>query len=347
MLAVLHIGFLFLSLAFSLVLIVPFINLLYKLNFKRAKQKTIDAFGRPTPIFDHFNSHKAGTPVGGGILVIIVVSLLFLISLPLLDFFEIPINYNYAQNPQAEVFVLLFTFLGFGILGLYDDIKKFFNFKKSSFFGLRLPQKLLIQAILASIIAFVLYYILNINFINIPFFGELTLGWFYLPFAVFTIVAFANAVNVTDGLDGLASGTLLLCLFGLWLISFTILDLPLAIFVALFIGSLLSFLYFNVYPARIFLGDVGSLSFGATLAVIGLLIGKPIALIVIGFIFVLEIGSSLFQLLSKKFFHKKLFPASPVHLWLQKRGWEEPKIVQRFWIIQIILTLIGLWITLL
>ena len=331
-----------------MVLIVPFIDLLYKLNFKRAKQKTSDPFSRPTPYFDRFNAHKAGTPVGGGILIITVVSVLFVLSFPLFSWFKYPINYNFAQNANAEIFVLLFSFLSFGLLGLYDDIKKFFGFKKSGFFGLRLGQKLIIQIILASIIAWVFYNVLHIDFVNIPFMGHpLTLGWLYLPVAAFIIVAFANAVNITDGLDGLASGTLLFSLFGLWIISFSILDIPLAIFTTLLIGSLMSFLYFNVYPARIFLGDVGSLSLGAVFAVIGLLVGKPIALAVIGFIFVLETASSFLQLLSKKFRGKKMFAAAPMHLWFQIKGWSEPKIVQRFWLGQILLTLFGIWITLL
>lgn len=344
--AVLPFGFLFLSLSLSIVLSVPFINFLYRINFKRAKQKTIDAFGRPTPIFDRFHGHKAGTPVGGGILVIFLVSLLYVLAFPLLNLLEIELTYNH-QNQAAEIYVILFTFLSFGVLGLYDDIKKFFGFKKTGFFGLRMPQKLTIQIILALIIACTLFFSLEISILNIPFLGTFNLGWLYIPFATLVIVAFANAVNITDGLDGLAGGSLLLSLLGLWIISFSILDGPLAIFIALFIGSLISFVYFNVFPARIFLGDVGALSFGATFAVIGLLLGKPIALIIIGFIFVLEISSSFLQLLSKKILKKKLLPVAPFHLYLQKKGWEEPKIVQRFWLMQIIFSLFGIWITLL
>ena len=345
--AVLPLGLLFLSFCLSAIAIIPFIDLLYKINFKRAKQKTIDAFGKPTPIFDHFNAKKAGTPVGGGILVIAIVSILFMIILPLLEFFEVPITFNHLNNPGTEISVLLFTFVSFGVLGLYDDIKKFFGFKKSGFFGLRMPQKLLIQIILGLIISFTLYFSLGISILNVPFIGTFELGWFYVPFATFVIVAFANAVNITDGLDGLASGTLLFSMIGLWIISMSILDVPLSIFIGLFIGSLIAFLYFNIFPARLFLGDVGALSFGATFAVIGLLLGKPMALVIIGAIFVLEIGSSFLQLLSKKIRHKKLFPVSPIHLYLQKIGWEEPKIVQRFWLIQIMFTLFGIWVTLL
>jgi phospho-N-acetylmuramoyl-pentapeptide-transferase len=111
-----------------------------------------------------------------------------------------------------------------------------------------------------------------------------------------------------------------------------------------FLFYYISFLYFNVYPARIMMGDVGALSFGATLAVVGLLLGKVPALLVIGFIFVVEVATSLIQLLSKKFRKKKVFPAAPFHLTLQSYGWEEPKIVQRAWLVQIMLTLFGVWL---
>jgi len=336
-------GVLFFSFITTSIFIVPFINTLYTLKFQRAKQITRDAFGKLTPIFDAFHKHKVGVPVGGGLLVIIVVSLLFAILLPILKAFGIPLTGVYGDH-QTEVNILFFTFLSFGVLGLYDDIKKFFNFEKTGIFGLRLHQKLFLQVVLALIISFLLYFDLGISILHVPFIGTFQLGWFYIPFATFVIVAFANAVNITDGLDGLAGGVLMISLFGLWFLSASILDIPLTMFLALWIGSLISFLYFNVYPARMFMGDVGALAFGATLAVVGLLLGKVIALGVIGFIFVFEIATSLLQLLSKKLLHKKLFLVSPFHLYLQRYGWEEPKIVQRAWLVQIILTLFGVWL---
>lgn len=341
LLSVLMLSFILTSIA-----IVPFIDLLYKLKFQRAKQDTRDAFGALTPIFNMFHEQKAGVPVGGGLLVIGVVSVLFAILIPLIQKFGIIVTSNYAEV-QNEVNVLFFTFLSFGILGLYDDIKKFFKFKSSGFFGLRMKHKLFFQILLATIISWMLYNNLGISIVHVPFIGTFELGIFYVPFATFTIVSFANAVNITDGLDGLASGTLMISLFGLWFLSSQIVDVPISIFLALLIGSLISFLYFNVFPARLFMGDVGSLSFGATLAVIGLLLGKTIALVVIGFIFVLEISTSLIQLVSKKFFKKKIFPAAPLHLSLQRHGWEEPKIVQRAWLVQIMLTLFGVWLAVL
>jgi len=185
---------------------------------------------------------------------------------------------------------------------------------------------------------------LKISFVYIPYFGVLKLGWFYVPFAAATIVFFTNAFNITDGLDGLAGGLLLICLFAFWILSAHILDTPLSIFIALFIGSLIAFLYFNIWPARVFLGDVGALSFGATLAVIGLLIGKIVALAIIGGLFVFEALTSLAQIISKRFLGRKLFACAPFHLWLQNWGWEEPKIVMRAWLAALILAIFGIWL---
>jgi len=336
-------GLLIFSFIVTSIAIVPFINVLYRLKFQRVMQETKDAFGKLTPIFNKFHQQKAGTPVGGGLLIMIVVSMLFALILPLLDLFGIEITSVYTHY-QAEVNVIFFTYLSFGILGLYDDIKKFFGFEKSGFFGLRLKHKLILQILLALIISLMLYINLGISFVHVPFIGTFYLGALYVPFAAFVIVAFANAVNITDGLDGLAAGVLMISLFGLWFLSASILDVPLAVFLALWIGSLISFLYFNVYPARIWMGDVGALSFGASLAVVGLLLGKIVALLIIGFIFVIEISSSFAQLISKKYYKKKLFPAAPIHLSLQEYGWEEPKIVQRAWLVQIMLTLFGVWL---
>lgn len=337
-------GILIFSFTITAILIVPFIDTLYKLKFQRQKQDTKDAFGKTTPIFNSYHNvkQKLGVPVGGGLLVILVVSILFSLLFPLFKLMGITVTHVYPT--QTEVNLLFFTFLSFGLLGLYDDIKKFFGFQKEAFFGMRLKHKFVIQWILAIVIATVLFFQLEISFLYIPFVGIINVGIFYIPFAAFTIVSFANAVNVTDGLDGLASGILMISLFGLWFLSNTILDTPLSLFIALWIGSLIAFLYFNIYPARLWMGDVGALAFGATLAVVGLLLGKIAAVGVIGGIFVVEIFSSMVQLLSKKFRKKKVFPVAPFHLWLQLRGWEEPKIVQRMWIASLILMLFGVWL---
>src|SRR3989338_202649 len=337
-------GLIILSFFVISILLVPFINILYRIKFQRQQQKTKDIFEVRTPIFDRLHAHKTGTPVGGGALIIFVVTGLYLLLSSMSVFFGIERTSVYPY--KKEVDILLFTFLSFGILGLYDDIRKTFGFKKTSFWGLRVRYKLLIQWILALVISWMLYSQLGIDIVNITFFGTiLDLGYLYVPFAAFVIVSFSNAVNIADGLDGLTSGLLLISLLALLVMSASILDTTLSTFLGLWIGALIAFLYFNIWPARVWLGDVGALSFGATLAVCGLLLGKPIALVIIGGVFIVEISSSLLQILSKKIRSKKLFEVAPIHLWLQAKGWEEPKIVFRFWLAQIMFAFLGLWLS--
>lgn len=325
------------------ILLVPFINILYKIKFQRQVQKTKDIFEARTPIFDKLHAHKVGTPLGGGALIIAVVTILYLLVINLAP--KLGIERTAIYPYQKEVQILLFTFISFGVLGLYDDFIKTFGVKRKRFWGLRFRYKFLIQWILALIISSMLYYNLGINIINIRFFDVFNLGIFFIPFAAFTIVSFANAVNISDGLDGLATGLLLISITAFLILSSSILDTTISSFLGLWIGALIAFLYFNTWPARIWLGDVGVLSFGATFAVIGLLLGKQIALIVIGGVFIFEVASSLIQLLSKKLRHKKVFEVAPLHLWFQNKGWEEPKIVFRFWLAQIILAVFGLWLS--
>lgn len=303
----------------------------------------MDAFNKRTPIFDKFHHGKAGTPVGGGLLIILVTTILFPIALFLMRYFWLPITSVYAIG--NEIKILSFTFISFGALGLLDDIKKTFGY--SSTFGLRLRHKLILEIVLAVVVSIWLIVDLKIDIFYLPFVGVLPLGIWYVPFATLVIISFANAFNITDGLDGLASGILMIGLTAFWFISASILDTPLSIFIAIWLGSIIAFLYFNIYPARIFLGDVGALSFGATMAVVGLILGKAPALIVIGGVFILEVASSFVQLLSKRFLGKKLVAVAPFHLWLQYKGWPEPKIVMRLWIISIIFAIFGLWLALL
>lgn len=338
-------GLLLFSWFLASILYVPFIQLLYKWRFQRLKQKTLDAFDKRTPIFDKFHQKKAGTPVGGGLLIIFLTTLLFPVTLLLMKYFWIPITSVYPM--VSEIKILLFTFVSFGLLGLLDDAKKTFGVESSKFFGLRMRHKFILQIILAAIIGFWLVHDLKIDILYLPLFGVIQMGWFFILFAVLVIIAFANAYNITDGLDGLASGVLLIGLAAFWVISASILDSPLSVFIALWLGALIAFLYFNIFPARIFLGDVGALSFGATLAVVALILGKAPALVIIGGVFVVEVGSSFLQLLWKKFFGRKLFSAAPFHLWLQDKGWPEPKIVMRFWVLSIVFAIFGLWLSLL
>jgi len=316
------------------ILLIPFIDFLYKVKLRRQKQSTVDMFNKPTPFFDKLHAWKEGTPFGGGILIIIVVSILTLWSYGLLS-----VNFK-----LWEIFIVLFTLVGFGALGLYDDLKKLVDEKKTRIFGIRFRYKFLIQWILALIIATMLYYQLGYSFIFIRGFGLANIGFLYIPFAAFVIVSFANAFNIADGLDGLAPGLLVVCLAAFLAITANQLDQSLGIFIAILMGSVAAFLYFNIYKARIWLGDVGSLSLGASLAVAGLLTGKIVAVVFIGGVFVLEVGSSLIQLAGKRFLGRKIFPVAPLHLYLQKRGWDEPKIVMRAWLLGFLFAVVGLYI---
>ncbi len=331
---------LLISFVINSVLIIPFIKLLYTFRFTRRPQKTKDPLGKRARFFDLLNKGKAGTPVGGGILLILTQIFLFIFFLIWLRFKSVTITHLYPR--RAEIFILLFTLISFALIGLYDDLLKFFNLEKRQFFGLRFRAKLLIQLGVALFIGLWLYFKLGIDFIYLGPLGIFYIGPFYILFAALFVVFFANAFNITDGLDGLASGLLLFNLLAFWFISTTILDNILGVYLAVWIGSLIAFLYFNIYPARIMLGDVGALSFGAVLALIGLLLGKIIPVIFISGLFILEALSSLLQLFSKKYFHRRLFSIAPFHLLLRKRGWDEPKVVARAWLAQIVLAILGL-----
>lgn len=329
-------GLVLLSFFITFILYVPFIDFLYKIKLRRENQVTKDPFNKRAIFFDKFHSWKVGTPFGGGALIILLVTVLTFWTYGI---FNIQVN-------MWELFVLFLGFIGFGALGLYDDFKKLLNGRTKTFFGLRMRYKFLIQWGLAFIIAFVMYYQLGYHFIFIRGIGLASLGFLFIPIAAFIIVAFTNAANITDGLDGLAAGAFLICMVGFLAITSSQLDQSLGIFVALLIGATGAFLYFNIYKARIWMGDVGSMALGATLAITGLLTGKSVALCIIGGIFVIEVASSAIQLLGKKFLKRKLLPVAPFHLWLQARGWEEPKIVMRAWVLGFFFAMLGVYIAL-
>ncbi len=326
-------GFSLLSLFITGILLVPFIDFLYKMKLQRQNQLTRDIFNKRTKLFDKLSQWKVGTPIGGGILIIFVVTILTLWAYGL---FQVEVKF-------WELFVLLFTFVGFGALGFYDDLRKIFN-SQSGFFGLKPIHKFSIQCVLALVIGSTMYFKLGYSFVYVHWFGQITLGVLYILFAAFVIVAFTNAFNIADGLDGLSSGLLIICLIAFLAISGSILDSFLSLFIATLLGSVAAFLYFNIYKARLWLGDVGSLSLGAVLAVIGLLTGKPLPVALIGGVFVIEVGSSLIQILSRKFLGRKIFSIAPIHLYFLKKGWEEPKIVMRAWLLGMTFALLGLYI---
>jgi len=335
-------GFLLFSFTINAALIIPFINLLYTLRFQRPGRRTADFLGTVNAVFNKLHHTKTGTPVGGGLLIILSTTFLFAFVNALLKLTGAQITSVYPL--RAEIRVIILTFVLFGLLGLYDDVVKFFPSKHRGSVGISWRVKLIGQLILGTLIGFYLYRTLGVSIINLPSFGVIDLSWGFVPFAALVITTFSNAVNITDGLDGLAAGLLMITLFALIILGSSIIDTPTTLFLALWLGALLAFLYFNTYPARLFLGDVGALSFGATLAVIGLLYGKIIAVGIIGGFFLLEFATSAVQMFGKRYLNRRLLPISPFHLYLQSLGWEEPKVVTRAWLAGIVLAVFGLWL---
>ncbi|MFA5933059.1 MAG: hypothetical protein WCV81_02185 [Microgenomates group bacterium] len=317
--------------------LLPYIDLLYYFRAKKISVSQISAdIKSNTPIHDKLMKKDFGTPVGGGILVIPVVIIL---NLLVFSFTHLKINW--------EIIVIFFTMCTFGTLGLVDDLRHIYSSTLGKFKGLSTAKILLFQVVFALSVALLLYFKVGLNNIYIPVFGNIILGWWYIPLAVFAIVSFTNAYNISDGLDGLSTGLLTICLFAFLALVNSVFDQNLAIFVGIWIGALIAYLYFNVFPARIYLGDAGAFSFGATLAVVGLLTGKILALAVIGGIYIVIILSSLLQILSKKIFNKKIMPVAPIHMYFKYIGWEEPKIVMRFWLAGSMFAIFGLWLALL
>lgn len=340
----LSLGLLIFSFIITGILIVPFINLLYRLKLTRKKEAPLQG---KVPLFDKLHDSKAGTPVGGGILIILIVSVLFKLLFPFASHMGVYIRSCF--NSKFEILIIFFTFISFGILGLYDDLIKIFGKPRRGhmgmWFGVTRKLKFIIQWVLGLVIGLMIFKLLGVSILYIPMVNiTINLGYMYVPFAALVIVSFSNAFNITDGLDGLSTGLLVICLIAFGGIAASSLDTPLSSFIALWVGALIAFLYFNVWPARLFLGDVGTMSFGAMLAVIGLLTGSIVALIVIGGIFVIEIMSSLVQILGWKILKKPVFPLAPLHHAFLAKGWEEPKIVMRAWLVGLMLAIFGLWL---
>lgn len=329
-------GLLLISFIITSFLIVPFIDLLFYIKRKFGDKVMVDKKQTDTPIHDQLMKGDEQTPSGGGILLIIVLTAL---------------TYLYAlivpETDTNTLKILLFTLLSFGGLGFVDDVKWLITKRSGKIVGLGRLTIFGFQTIFATIIGYLLYSLWGINNIYIPGIENLVIGAWYIPVAAFVIVAFSNAYNISDGLDGLSTGLLTICLFAFLVLAHAVFNPSLSIFVGVWIGTLIAYLYFNVYPARIYLGDAGSLAFGATLAVVGLLTGKIMGLAIIGGVYIIIITSSLLQILAKKILKRKLFPLAPIHMYFKYIGWEEPKIVARFWLAGAIFAIFGLWLSLL
>ncbi len=287
---------------------------------------------------------KSGTPTMGGVIIIIgiISSTLF-----------------WADLTNIYIWTLIFVSLSLGALGLIDDVLKI-KFKNSS--GLKSRYKFIGQLLIAAVTLYILKnfsdheFLFNLYF---PFFKNLVLqmGLFFIPFGLFVIIGASNAVNLTDGLDGLATVPVMLVAISFTLISYVVGNtifseylkiqyIPdvgeLSIFCGSVVGACLGFLWYNAPPAKIFMGDTGSLSLGGSLAAIAIIVKHEIVLAIIGGLFVLETVSVIVQVISFKLTGKRIFKMAPIHHHFEKKGWAESTIVIRFWIIAIILALVGL-----
>ncbi len=319
---------------FTGLLAIPFINLLYKLRFRY--KRVINQEEKDKITVSQLHEDKAGTPTGGGVLIIGAV-LLFSILYYRVTIFSL----NWAS------YILLLTLILFGGIGLYDDLRKMIRVHGRKLRAFPKLPKLILQLSFGLIVGYMIFQFLGISSITIPVFNiTINLGIFYVVFAMIMIVFMSNAFNITDGLDGLATGLLLIALAAYWVLSqdgFYATDVT--IFIAVIMGSLIAFLYFNIYPARIFMGDTGSMALGAILAVISLILNQSLVAPIIGGVFVIEFLSSLIQLISKKFRNgKRVFKIAPLHFHFQAEGWDETKVTMRFWLFGILCAFWGLLI---
>ena len=311
------------------------------INFFSAKQ-ILNPIREDGP--DEHVVKKIGTPTMGGVLILIgLFSGIFL----------------WGDLKNIYVWFLIYIVASYGFLGAYDDYKKI---KLKNSYGISFKIKIISQILIATIgILLLNYFSENVDLKNLyfPFFKNLiiNLGWFFIPFAVFIIVGSSNAVNLTDGLDGLATVPVILVAACFAFISYVTgnivfseyLQIPyiagvgeISVFLGAIIGSCLGFLWFNAPPAKIFMGDTGSLALGGSLGAVGIITKHEIVLAITGGLFVLEAASVIVQVVSFKLTGRRIFKMAPIHHHYEKKGWPESTVVIRFWIVAIILAMIGL-----
>ena len=272
-----------------------------------------------------WHEKKSGTPTMGGLLFIIAIIIASLIS------------GGVAHMMNPTLLILLFILVLYGLLGMWDDSIKLFRRQNE---GLKAWQKLAGQIVGGLIFTFVYANHFPLA-LKIPFMGDLHLGWFYAIFIIFYLTGFSNAVNLTDGLDGLVSGLSIIAFLAYAVVALVQHQMDVAIFCLAVVGSLCAFMVFNHKPAKIFMGDMGSLALGGSLAAVSILVHHELSLIWIGFMFVLETLSVMIQVTSFKLTGKRVFLMSPIHHHFEMLGWSEWKIDIVFWSVGTILAITG------
>lgn len=314
----------------------------YKIGIKIKKN---DVNGEKLTFVSSLHAQKAGTPTMGGVIV-----WLSLVILVFSSHFIFPLVANLVGSSfiarldflsRKEVWLPLFALVSAGILGLFDDIMSVRGWGKNKGGGMRFAMRFGWLILIATAGGFWFYDKLGWDRIHIPAVGDFSIGWWYIPLFVFVILFAAVSSNETDGLDGLNGGILLFAFFSFAIIAFLQNKVNLSSFCAALSGALLAFLWFNIYPARFFMGDTGAVSLGATLGVVAMLTNSAAVLFIIVFVYVLESASVTIQLTSKKLFHKKIFLAAPLHHHFEAKGWPETKVTMRAWIFTMVTALMG------
>ena len=273
---------------------------------------------------------KSGTPTMGGVMIMLslVISTLIIGGL--------------FHSIDVEIWLLIFVTLGFGLLGFLDD---FIKVVKKRNLGLTSKQKFLGQVAIAAIVYFVLLQTGLSTVVTVPGTGlALDIGWFYLPLIIVMLVGASNAVNLTDGLDGLVAGTSAIAFGAFAIIAYSMSLFTVSIFSVAVVGAVLGFLVFNAHPAKVFMGDTGSLALGGALAMIAILTKMELLLVVIGGVFVIETLSVIIQVLSFKTTGKRVFKMSPLHHHYELSGWSEWRVVVTFWLVGFILAVVGVYL---
>ncbi len=294
------------------------------------RQKTVDVTGKQLTVMNklHKDKIKRHFPTMAGVIMLVTVPVV-LLATNCLD--------------RGQTWLPIAAFVGGGLIGFVDDVLNLFG--KSSVAGLRAPVKFAMISALGLFLGWFFAVKLGWTAVMVPFVGPVQIGiiGMILLFA-FAVVATGNAVNISDGLDGLAGGLSMLAYGSYGVIALLQEQWHLAGFCFIVLGALLSYIWFNVYPARFMMGDTGSFALGAGLGVVAMMTNSFLLLPVIGGLFVIEAGSSLIQIVSKKVFHRKIFISAPLHHHLQAKGWEESKVTMRFWVIGGVLAMLGVFL---
>lgn len=335
-------SFFIVSFALAIILSPILIRFLYKYQCWKKKPRENTFGGEKTPIFTKLHGIKeVSTPRMGGILIWLTVVLVSLGAFLLTKFLPADAAMKVNFLSRSQTWLPLFTLVSASLLGLVDDILVVTNRGKYVGGGIRFKVRLALISLIAIIGAWWFYYKLGWSSIYIPFYGNVAIdGLYLLIFVIVTLATFSG--GVIDGLDGLSAGSLMPIFGAFGVIAYSRGLYDLTVFVAIIIGALLTYLWFNIHPAKFYMGETGIMGLTVTLAVVAFLTNSVLFLPVIGFVLVLESASVIIQLLSKKLFHKKVFLSAPIHHHFEALGWPETQVTMRFWIISAMMSGLGL-----